>query len=226
MAPLRITFNLLRPMVQPENPIHLDALIAYAVVQEHLLQGTFKSFADSQAALPLAREVRGDLWCWKASALIPSVRIATDQRFLSRKFSSELYSELYAEGLISFKGKNNPPSAGPIDTARNHNKAANFLYPVDLVPFLVGFCVGDQEEITRLLNNHVHEIGKRRRLSHGEVGGITVDHDPMALNLWNQRSLPWPEAGYIATAGSVHPPYWDQTTRVVAYQPLHYRVLP
>lgn len=67
LVPLKITWRLASPMVAGPNPLHLDALVSYALVQETLEQLGAGSLDDvgpqtireiAKQPLPLGREER------------------------------------------------------------------------------------------------------------------------------------------------------------------------
>lgn len=256
MRPLRITIDLLTPMVESAEPVHLDSLLAWAAVQEAHVSGTFKDYDSVLSTLPLAREERPEGWVWKASFLWPAANLGTRQRYLTRRFFREGFAEAYANNGLLFGGARNPRVStgyagkdangkwqgfdvetlkqdetsgirngadfGDIDTTRNHQKNASFLYPVNMVPYLQAFCVGEEARIRQLLETHVDCVGKRARLQHGRVKSINVIEDPQAETLWKQRALPWPEEGYVPVASPVRPPYWKGENRVLAYRPVEF----
>jgi CRISPR type IV-associated protein Csf3 len=229
MAPLRVQFELATAWVQPSSPLHLDGIIAYAVVEEQRHRGTFTDFEASLRDLPLAREERLGQWCWKASHVQPTAQLGLSQRYLTRKFWSEGYVDEYAKKRIALGPRPAPGAAPPedpaqgfdgvIDTTSKHLKNAAFLYPVALVPGAVAYCIGDGERIEYLLRTYLTHLGKRGRLDHGRIRRITVAADPQAEQLWWRRDLPWPRAGFVEAEGRVHPPYWSRRQMVRLFVP-------
>ena len=74
MQALKVTFKLASPLfLDSEYPIHLDALLAFALVQELEDKGDDDCWAKADEALSpvLARSV-GEEWVWKASKLFMS----------------------------------------------------------------------------------------------------------------------------------------------------------
>lgn len=247
MKPLRVTLELGSAIVDAEAPRHFDSLIAWAEVQEALTNGTLTSFEDVHAALPFEKEWRSGEWVWKASVLIEGSRRAPQQRWLSRKFWEQGYGELYGNGMLATGRKGEPgeptdPGAtiprevhsikdkrlfkmgaagGDIDTSRNHQKNAGFLYPVVNIDRMVAFCIGDAQRIEYLLRAHVHTLGKRNRLGHGKVTNVTVDEDVAANEFWSLRVLPWRErSDDVVVESPVRPPYWAKENAIPAFEPL------
>lgn len=245
-APLRITINLATPIVESDQPRHLDGLVAWAMFQEAQADGSFTGYDELHDSLPFEREERPEGWVYKASFLAEMGRSGLSQRWLSRKFWQEGFAAAFAEGnlIVGAGGAVGVPTdpmtavprpkqgpidkqllqtgvaAGKIDTARNHQKAAGFLYPVAHVDRLVAFCVGNKEIIERLLVRHVTHVGKRFRLQHGQVRSIQVDDDPTARFLWSQRFLPWQERDDdVPTECPMRPPYWKRPLAVTGFRP-------
>ena len=67
-----VSWRLSTPMAVPERPIHLDALLASAKVDEHLRRGELlQDTLAVQEELPLEKAVAPDgQWVWKASQLL------------------------------------------------------------------------------------------------------------------------------------------------------------
>lgn len=246
MTPLRVTFRVGTAMVDPVDPIHFDSLLAWCAVEEVKCQGPF-TFEQVLDNLPLEREEREEGWVWKASQLIEGRRMALEQRYLSRKFWSDGYADLFGRGLIAIGAKGEPSvptdpataivrpendldrrvfrtdaAGGAIDTERGHLKNASFLYPVVHVDTLTAFCVGDAERIEALLRRHLHFIGKRARLGHGQILEMSFLEDPGALRLWEQRVLPWQRRpDDLRVQSPLRPPYWQGERAVECWAPMH-----
>lgn len=232
MTPLRVQFDLATAWVQPSTPLHLDGIIAYTIVEEHKHSGTFIDFDSCLKSLPLEREERNREWCWKASHVQPVSQLGLAQRYLTRKFWSEGYVDEYIKGRITL-GRQPPPGAPPledptqgfegaIDTVRGHLKNAALMYPVALVPTVIGYCIGDGERIESLLRTYLTHLGKRGRLDHGRIARITATEDLRASELWWERDLPWPRPGFVEAEGRVHPPYWSRRNARRIFVPAEY----
>lgn len=246
MEPLRITIFLRTPVVEAEAARNLDSLLAWCMVEEARTKGPEPDYDAIHEALPLERAEGEGGWVWKASQLIEGGRYQTNARWLSRKFWSEGYAEMYESGRMIVSGQKGlgvptdrltaVPSdkprrdgkymvqtgakAGQIDTSRNHTKNAGFFYSVAGMHRLTAFAVGDRERIEHLLNTYATHVGKRRRLGHGEVRHIQVERDPSGAILWSQRVMPWKiHETDIPCESPLRPPYWRRERAVAAWKP-------
>lgn len=209
--PLRITFTLGSPMVEPEDPIHLDALLAWASVDKAREAGD-TSPLDAQNALPLSRIERGDQWCWQAS-WISCTPVERFQPSHTLKVCREHAAMMRRTGILrtSFK---------VTDTSRGFTKAGLYSCSLLVVNQAIAYCVGNREEIASLLSR-LHGLGKRTRAGAGDILGIDVEPDEDAIEYSFQRNLPWPEAeDYVVVEGNVMAPYWDKTTFNSVYRPI------
>ena len=236
--PLRVTFNLVTPIVAPVYPIHLDSLIAYGVTQTKLaalrssggpageMDNTLvRSLADS---LPLAREVRGDDWVWKASALIPSEIRFQSIRMMTRKSDPYEFAKRIERDEIKLSSRattmisNGAPYTFNLIKQTGIPTPRLMFYPVQHVASFVAWCVGEIDEIEDLLNPEngiITSIGKSRRISHGIIQSVSIEEDPEAHTQWLRRVLPWPEEGYVSVDAATRPPYWAPENRKTAFMP-------
>lgn len=245
-APLKVTFHLDTPLVEAAYPMHLDALIAYAKTQSELSMiepgeapegARIRSLAEN---LPLAKIERDGEWVWQASMLLPEgfgekatrmwTRKTDESDYAARIFGGKLQVSTRtrnALGLVSDASGQRPPAkpyAGKIDTARGLMKNLFEFYTVQCVERLVGWCVGDIDEIEALLApeaGHITHVGKRSRVGHGRVKALTIEEDPAAAEQWKRRILPWRESSnYEPIQAAFQPPYWAIENRKLAYCPV------
>lgn len=228
MDGLRIEIELATPMVLPAMPIHLDALLAYAVTEDALSvlgddglgEGEVRALAEPAMESVLEKSVRDGEWVWKASALMPEDIGDSYLRMWTRKTDPYDLAERMGEGQISTRTKFPlKPFALKVDTVRGLLKNHFNFYPVREVGKLVAWCVGDGEAIHDLLDAHIHHIGHRRRMGHGKVRSIRVVEDTTAEDRWKMRVLPWQEEGYLPMQAAFRPPYWAIENRRAAYCP-------
>lgn len=229
MRPLRLTWTLSSPLVSAPYPLHLDALVAYAVTEEALRsaesgyaspEGHVRQLAND---LPLARATNDQgSWCWKASALIGKAAMHST-RLWTRRIDCDDYARRIAEGLISggwgkyiSAGLPLPPYAYKIDLQRGAMKAGFQFFPVRHVHTVTAWCIGDEDRLRELLDPDaglVTNIGARARTGFGKVLSLVIEEDTSAEELWQQRMLPWPEEGYVPLQAAHHPPYWAPENR-------------
>ncbi|WP_258570045.1 type IV CRISPR-associated protein Csf3 [Burkholderia sp. MBR-1] len=232
MVPLRLTWTLETPMVAGAHPLHLDALIAYAIVEEAIRatgtagagtgmrDATVRELADSP--LPLEREARGDAWCWKASAVVPVGDPGPhSMRFWTRKTDAyDMAHRIEAgqiEGRYRFPLK---PYAYKVDTVRGLFKQQFKFFPVRQIEQVQAWCVGDEDRLLDLLapeTGYVTHLGSKGRMGYGRIGTLHIEQDPTAGERWKRRVLPWPHDGAELVQMATRPPYWAIENRVAAY---------
>lgn len=240
MKPLRLTWWLASPVATTGHPLHLDALVAYAMTEKRLRDATFdsspgvreqtiRSLADE---LPLEREVREGEWVWKASAMVPdkSAITAHGMRMWTRKTDVNDFAHRVGANQIGGgeRGREFDESGAlklkrfalKIDTSRGILKNQFKFFPVKTIEKLQAWCVGDEEELTSLLHpdaGFIQNIGARGRSGLGVVTRFEIAQDPLASTLWERRVTPWPYHGAAPLQLATRPPYWEIKNRRAAY---------
>lgn len=223
--PLRIEWNLSSPWCPPAQGLHLDGLIGYALKQEAESTGrAFASFDELLADLPFQRHETASGWVWKASLVAPETVLGTERRYMTSKTATQGLAERTVDGLILGR------PLSKIDTVRGVFKNDAFWYTLEHAPKLVGWCVGDPERLSALLDRITH-VGKRGRIDHGRVAlrersdtseaglDFTIDEDETALEKWKLRHMPEPIDGYVQIAARLLPPYWAGEDQQVCWRP-------
>ena len=215
MQGLRVRWRLTSPMLDGPLPLHLDALVAYAVTQEALRKpgatGAMNSLADD---LPLAKEQRGNDWVWKASAVFDDRVEERGMRLWTRKFNKEDWAQAVSNGEIQGIKVPLKPFAQVIDTQRGINKE-NFQHiPVKYVTTVTAYCVGNLDRLVELLSpesGYIIALGGRRRMGLGTIAenGFEIEPCEAANELWDRRILPWDHDGAVQLAASTRPPYFE-----------------
>lgn len=222
MKPLKITFNLISPIVDNSQPLHLDALLAWAMVDayEGGLPPT-EAIRRIHDELPLEQYTSpvSDKSGWKASMVIFTTRGGmaggNTSRFLTRRTEVEQIASLAESGGVKFK-RTTPPSV--IDTASGPLKSSLEFYPIRDCDKAYAWCIGDKDKITELLSRVGH-IGKSGSRGHGKVSSILVQEDIEAREKWKLRVLNYAEPGYIQQFSAVRPPYWDSRNKEISWMP-------
>lgn len=212
MIPLKITFYLSAPTITGDLPIHLDALLAWSVV--HNAMDWEEDPFSCQNDLPLER-VHG---VWKASRLFfepgPNVREMATKKYEITSMAKHK-EHVWDGGVDKPSGKSGRFKGFLIyRDARWHRRA-------------VAWCVGDRDEVTKLLAN-IHHVGKSGRTGFGEVDKIDVEPaSAEEKEFWKLRNLPVSlskEALNSATYGralvNIEAPYWDRTKIQEALVPI------
>jgi len=234
MVPLRLEWRLTSPVAGMSLPLHLDALVAYAITEEALRYGTaIGNVRDIANELPLEKAQKGDLFCWKASALLAEHIHGHEMQMWTRKFPEQDYADLYINGKFSdVKAKVNPETnmldlkqyAAVMDTLRGQTKNHFQFIPVRHIDRFVAYCIGDIDRLTELLSpesGYITSIGARKRQSAGNIvktgEGFAIQEDERALEYWEKRILPWHKEGYEPIQAAHIPPYWAVENRAVSY---------
>lgn len=233
-APLKITFRLNTPVVATGYPIHLDAIVAYAVTRREIGSVDFGDVNDMtirelSARLPLASCNHESGMVWKASALVCNQPGGQSVRMWTRKTNPYDYAERVMSGQteISTRTRNllekGEKYVGAIDTQRGLLKNQFEFYSVKEMPTLEAWCVGDIDELESLLAPEaglITHIGKRGRAGHGRVVSVVIEPCDEAELLWKNRVLPWRESDdYEPLVAAIRPPYWAIENRVLGYCP-------
>lgn len=217
MLPLRVEWKLTGPWCPPAYPIHLDGLVAWAVVARKMGAniGDDADFDEMQSDLPFERD--GEVW--KASIVRPRRVLHAERRLMTCRTPELLLSDLSEQDKLHGR------KMTKIDTVRGPLKNAAFYSTAQTVDGLVAWCVADPDALADLLGD-IKAIGKRRRLGFGHVAvdGLSIVDDPSAHELWRRRNLPARPADggetYVEIINRLTPPYWRTDGRRVVWTPL------
>lgn len=250
LKPLKITFNLAAPTIPPDGGLfHLDGLLAYAVVQDALLNDPSakeKSFPELQSGLNNVLEVerKGGESVFKASCIqfegvdpsssgaqvMMTRRTEVDGIAAAKeafdKHGKDLGNEdiHHTEPMLADQRKNGEFVSlrmDKIETGKGPLRNHQFFLPTTMARRAVGFCIGDAEAIQRLCDTHIKSIGRKGSAGYGMVQSITVEVDEDAHNNWALRSFPWPVDGYVQIEGNTAPPYWDASRKKKVWVPVN-----
>jgi CRISPR type IV-associated protein Csf3 len=208
--------------------MHLDSLLAHATVANAL--GTQPPFEGQTYEvlgedLPLERHFfENGQWVWQAS-MMHTIGFKTQaRRYLTCRTPVQAMHEAVGSGWVSPKG------GSLIDTSRGFAKNGQTYYTTEFSHGLVGWCVGDYDQITYLLST-ITAVGGKRRLGMGALreyeDGSCFKVTPLdaAQTLWMRRASPVrliEES--IMVMENTKPPYFDRTRRVPCWIPRDCRV--
>lgn len=214
MEPMRIEFKLVGPWSPPAFGVHLDGLIAHAVVRDAISSEgaaqpeSDRQFADLICDLPFEKHVSQAGWCWKASKLQASGYHGQQRRYLTAKTPAGDLARSIGDGLVDTKG------GSVIDMVRGIGKNSALYYTLEHAETLQAWCVGERDALEYLLQQ-IDAIGVKTRLGHGALQPypdgklFSITHDESALVKWKHRNLPDQlVADMYPDVGALHPPYW------------------
>jgi CRISPR type IV-associated protein Csf3 len=210
MESLKVTFTFSSPVVVPEYPIHLDALLAWAKVEEAKDQGSENPFP-AQESLPLG--TYGGIWQASALAFTP---VGTSFFIpLTRKF--DINSLANDQGL-KYEGKKNKFTQGS-----GKFKGYNLMMHCRWMLKAEAWGIGDLKEVVRLLSS-VTSISNYRRIGYGEVASckVTLAKDQ---SLWMARNVPTdtellPGILFARAQQNLRSPYWERTSFQEVFCPI------
>lgn len=226
--PLKITFTFASPVVMDsEYPIHLDALLAYAMVESACENRVADAWLEG-TNLPLERAGEGDSWVFKASRLIFMPAAPREMLNMQRKSDPTIFYDEFDKGLWGFPlSKNGAPSTKTpptINTKSGQFRAYQFYVAVQWMEKAEAWCVGDRGAIEQLLGRLAY-VGKMGRNGWGAISDIRVEVDPEANEKWAIRVLPedvpgTPGIEYTSVMSPPRAPYWNKCARIPMREPV------
>jgi CRISPR type IV-associated protein Csf3 len=222
MEPLKITFTFSSPIVLVSDyPIHLDALLAFAVSQDAEDAGSENPWADSEDLSHLFESYgEGEDMVWKASKLNFTPMSEPGTMNMIRKTDPEKI--MYDHDAGKFKPKR---KLTRVDTQKGQMKAYQWLCYYQWMEKAEAYCIGDAEEIEDMLT-YIKFVGKQGRNGYGVVKDIVVEPCAEAKQKWMNRVMPesfkdeQEEIQYAKAMHCLRPPYWKKLNRVVALEPV------
>lgn len=229
--PLKIVFRVAGGLVLSANPMHLDAVLAYAQTQSTLDNTDFdsdetvdiRSVATSQE-LPLAKHEQDGDWVWKSSAATIAGPTFGEWRFFNRSIDEEILVANIAEGRVAHGGRNGKmydPQRGMHRKMADSYPIQRSFNPKSALIECVFWCIGDEAGIRRLLDSgYVTHLGALRRIGHGRIVHYSICEDAGALENWKLRVRPWRFLDDdVPVQAAWRPPYWAADQRGQAFAP-------
>lgn len=196
---LKIIFNLDGTGVyyDPYEPIHLDALIAWALAPFYRKRGDEPPARDEQPIdfpLPFNKWYIDDSWGWKASALFPEGETGESLQYWRKKFRQNR--------VDITKGSPNLQ----LGIYREYNTPM----PLLLCKKMSAYTVGDPHRILDLLRRNLKYLGKKRSYGKGKIISIEAEEFKYDFSLLKDgmatRFLPDKNGSRIVRT---RPPYWN-----------------
>ena len=235
MQALKVAFKLESPLfMDSDYPVHLDALLAYAVVQEMENEGGDDCWAQSDTALEsVLAKSEGQEWVWKASKLFVQADSSIMFANQIRKSDPEMYFNdlctetsplgVFVTGFMkSGEARKINPSTFGINTASGQERGYQWLTASRWTKEVTAYAVGNIDAVQYYLDSYIKYLGKVGRNGFGRVASIAVaPHD--CEEDWRLRVLPVGEPGkagctYAPVQACLRAPYWRKTDRVMAME--------
>jgi CRISPR type IV-associated protein Csf3 len=211
--PLRITCTLRNTRIASFDPIMFDGVLAAAIVREATEGRGLARTANDLYDIPLPllcawRDPATGYPLWEASCLLPAGDTAEDRTHFHKRRQTGRYTTV-KRGVFT------------IDPARGRWMERRYVVRQTVTPHLVAECIGNAEEIARLLATITH-VGKYRGAGMGEVESWTIDEvESVSFVRDGRLTRPYP-AAYFGAMGDVvnarpvepstliawTPPYW------------------
>lgn len=224
-SPIKVTAEMAEPVVDYDDGLHLDGLLAYARFRERERAGLNGDLPDPNHAewatdfdLPLATweapragacHARllegGDLWGWRAS--------------------DACWPESAIRGSIALRRMTNVDQLVRHTDAATHKASTGALknkdrtYPTRQARHIQWWAVGDPERVDELLREVTH-IGKLHGHGQGRVQGWRVEEADEDRSITHDgtlmRRMPasWDDSPQPSRRHTIRPPYWHPSREV------------
>ncbi len=185
-------------VMYPQNPIHLDSLLAWAICPGHLIdKGLERNEIPEIQRLPFGEWHINGFWGWHASALFPDGEIESLQYWRKKFRTNRIQMTKGSPNLMSGK-----------------YKEYNIPIPLILCNTITAYALGSRKRINQLLKR-IKYIGKKGAYGKGCVVSVStevIEKDfSLIKNGKTMRFLPAKKGGRY---GRVLPPYWNATERI------------
>lgn len=221
MEPFKVTFRFESPLVvDSEYPIHLDALIAWAVSDEAEQGGSDDAWAeadDLSFVLDAAENEHGRVW--KASRLVFTPCTERIPMNMIRKSNPGAVLEDYDAGRFA-----HARAVNLIKTGSGQYRAYQMFINYQWMVKAEAWGVGDIETTKELLGR-LRNVGKKGANGFGRIESIDVAPCDKAEVRWRLRVLPLgmdgvPGVDYATGYHCLRAPYWKKLNRVEALEPI------
>ena len=202
IQPLKITFELDGTGVyyDPNEPIHLDALLAWALAPFHCKgEAPTRSEEPVDIPLPLDKWRIGNEWGWKASALFPDGETAESLQYWRKKFR---------QNRIEL-------TSGSPNLQNGIYREYNQPLPLLLCHQMIAFAVGDRGRVHQILRKHVKYLGKKNAYGKGRIVSVNVEvieNDYSTIR--DGKAMRWLPKEDGTRKIRMRPPYWNNVAKI------------
>lgn len=231
MQALKITWRFASPLLRDgDRPIHLDALVASALMREHERYGSenaWRAADDLSSVLERTDPENVNGWVWKASML--QFQAALPRQWVNQTRRSDPRQVYEDAGKFWVgAGKQNEAGVGSkftVDTGSGQLRGYQWLNATQSMTSAQAWAVADRDALEHYLSM-ISYIGKKGVNGWGLVEGFTIEEAPAdEAGNWMIRTLPAGMAGkagvqYEPVAACLRAPYWNKLARTMALDPL------
>lgn len=199
LNPLKITFELdgTGLYYDPYEPIHLDALMSWALMPFHRQKGDEPPTRNGEpidVPLPLGKWHINGQWGWNASALFPEGETAESLQYWRKKFRQNRIE--LTQGTPNLQNGIYREYNSPLPLLHCHK--------------MIAYAVGDRGRVNQILRKHIKYLGKKSAYGKGRVISVSVEIFGTDYSLTKDgkamRYLPYDNG---IRKCRVRPPYWN-----------------
>jgi CRISPR type IV-associated protein Csf3 len=221
----KITFKM-QNAVCLNDYLMIDSLLAYAVLKD-ILGNQFENVTNSDELIDVPLPLKRTDNIWHASAGVFNV-IDTDQGSWKKRWDST------DNHLVNPNKKRSGKYSLKIDVGSGPNKAYSMPLQLYLTKKISFYINGNKNEVTRLLQNNIRAVGKKRSQGYGFILDMKIKKDdqdnsilkngkdvmrPVTEGVMYQNTTNFGDVNYIKRYMPVVPPYWNAKESVQALAP-------
>lgn len=229
MEPFKVTFTFHTPVfIDSEHPLHLDSLIAYAVMREAQSMDAGDAWKAAEDLSHCLSRTDGEDFVWKASQLCFTPKSGILFENVTRKSDPDRYFNDLGVHWVGHRAKDTNPigvaeKTFRINTRSGQHRGYQWLSASQWMERAEAWGFGDIGAVEYYLGTLSH-VGKLGRNGYGRIKSIAVEHSDDA-DRWRLRVLPSNVGGlkntqYEPVIACLRAPYWRKTDRVVAREPV------
>jgi CRISPR type IV-associated protein Csf3 len=234
MEPLKVTLRFAAPVLRDsEHPIHLDAIIARALMLELEEHGSDNAWRESDDLSAIfehtdAKDSTNGGWVWKASMLkltpaMPRQWVNQIRKCDPAAYFDDLGVYWVGSGMQNELGIN--PDTFSIRKKSGQNRGYQWLSSTQWMDSAEAWAVADPDALQHYLSQ-INHIGKKGVNGYGRIRSFAIEKAPAGEeDNWMLRTLPQGVAGkanvqYEPVNACLRAPYWKKLERVMAMEPL------
>ena len=222
MQALKVVFRFRSPlMVDSEHPLHLDAVLSFALMKELEENESANPWQESLDLSNILEKTEGTPWVWKASQIEFRSGMAP---FLSTHLMTNMIrrsdpERTYADLGYAWETSRTVGPAFKVDTRSGQQRGYQWLAASRWIREATAWAIGDIDAVRHYLS-FIKFLGKQGRNGYGQISEVSVD--PVTQDVenenWKKRCLPegipgLPGIVYEPSFETARPPYWRRTER-------------